>query len=89
MKDLPENFTDEEHAAWIKEMEKEDRRTTLYARIITCTIVGAFLLWAFWPYINGEKNIPDWAGVWFLIIYLYYDLSKRIDKLREAIENRR
>jgi hypothetical protein len=89
MKELPENFTDEEHAAWIKQIDNENRRTEIIGGFIGYGIMGAFVLWMLWPVLMGEKHLPDW---WILLVlgaYAYYDLSKRIDKLRETIENSR
>lgn len=85
MKELPKNFTDEEHAAWVKKMYDANRRNELIGGAIAYGIIGLFLLWAGWDYIDGDKKLDDWRPLVAIGIAAYYELSRKLDKILDKM----
>jgi hypothetical protein len=86
MKKLPENFTKEEHAAWVRHHDKKEKRNEIIAGVIVYGGIGTWLLYSYLTAKEHEKEVM----VWFLIGgYAYYDICKRIDNLRDILRNQK
>jgi uncharacterized membrane protein len=84
MKKLPVNFTDEEHAAWVRYSNKKERRSERIGKFIGFIIVGAFMLWA---YSNAEPHNKD-NLVWIFVAgVIAYSFEQRLNTIVEKLEN--
>lgn len=85
MKNLPENFTNEQHAEWVKYWDGRNRRNAIIGKIVAWFVIVVALLMTAFLLLITHTGIPGWWVLLVIGVFAYVGLSNRIDKLEKRI----